>query len=434
MSRTDRSGAGHSVIALLSGLAMALPGCQGTDLVAPEIRELPRALTTSEALIISSSNAFGFELFKRVVAQESGPNVFLSPLSASMALGMTMNGAANETWNAMRTTLQLDGLSEAEINASYQGIMDLLLDLDPRVTLRIGNSVWAREDFPFEPAFFTAVSDYFDAEAQALDFEDPASLDVINGWASEATNGRIPKVLDKIEPAHIMFLLNALYFKGTWEKQFDRRATRSAPFTRDDGTQVNVQMMHLPETPVLAAATQEYQAIELAYGGKAFAMDIVLPAHGRRAADLIGSLDTSAWAALIAALDSATLEVSMPRFRFEYEELLNRPLIDMGMGVAFNRAADFTRLTPVAKTDPVCIHFVKQNSFVEVNEEGTEAAAVTTVGIGVESAPPSFVVDRPFVFAIRERLSGTILFVGAIGDPTAEESEPGDEPGPVCRQ
>ena len=434
MAKAVRSGPERGWQATIAGIAMVcvIGACDGGDPTSPEIRELPRALTVDEQIVIRSSNAFGFDLFTHVFGQEDGPNVFLSPLSASMALGMTMNGAANETWEAMRTALHFQGLSEMAINESYRGLTDLLLDLDPLVNVRIGNSVWSRQGFPFEPAFFTAVENYFDAEARELDFNDAGALDVINAWAREATNGRIEKVLDRISPNHIMFLLNALYFKGTWERQFDKGETRSASFTTSAGTPVSVQMMHLPEGAVLATSTADYQAIELAYGGKAYAMDIVLPSPGRSLSDLVASMDANAWDELVAGLDSTNLEVRMPRFRLEYEELLNRPLIDMGMGIAFGTGADFTRLTPAARIDPVCIHFVKQNTFVEVNEEGTEAAAVTTVGIGIVSARPTFIVDRPFLFAIRERLSGAILFIGTIGDPTSVKSAPADDPGPVC--
>jgi serpin B len=223
-----------------------------------------------------------------------------------------------------------------------------------------------------------------------------------------------------------------VYFKGTWERQFDKDATRNAPFRRADGSQVTVPMMHLAEGAVLATSTSAFQAVELPYGGRAFAMTIVVPNEGRDLSDLGALLDADAWDTLVADLDSTNLEVKIPRFRLAYEELLNQPLKDMGMRIAFSGSADFTRLTPVARHDAVCIHFVKQNSFVEVNEQGTEAAAVTTVGIGIVSARPMFVADRPFLFAIRERLSGTILFIGAIGDPTAEESEKAEAPGPVC--
>jgi serpin B len=397
------------------------------------IVELPRQLSATEQEIIRNTNVFGFDLFERVHAVETGPNVFLSPLSASMALGMLVNGAAGETWQGMRAALRFQGLSAEQINESYRGLMDLLLNLDPRVTVRIGNSVWSRLGVPFEQTFMSTVRDYFDAEARELDFNDPATLTAINGWASDATNGRIDRVLDEIRPDHIMFLLNAIYFKGKWERQFNPADTRQAQFTKEDGSQVSVPMMSLRQAVALPFAyTPEYQAIELAYGGKAYAMVIVLPAPGRTLSSLVQSLDAQAWNGLVERLDTASVQVQIPRFKLKYEELLNQPLMDMGMAQAFSRRADFIPLTPIARDNPVCINFVKQNTFVEVNEEGTEAAAVTTVGVSVTSLPPSFTVDRPFLFVIRERLSGTILFMGAIGDPMAEDAEAAASPPPPC--
>lgn len=428
MRTLDWIGAAVTIVLPLS----ACDGDRGVTGPVDPIEALPRQLTAPEQTVIRNSNAFAFDLLERVHAGEDGPNVFISPLSASMALGMAMNGAGGETWSEMRDALRFGDLAEEEINAAYRGLLDLLLDLDRAVTVRIGNSIWSRQGFPFDTAFYDRVRDVFDAEVSELDFDDPASVDVINGWASEATNGRIEKVLDGIGPQHIMFLLNALYFKGTWTRQFDPDDTRPERFTLADGSDVDVPMMRLPQGGVLSTAAPDYQAIELPYGGGAYAMVIVLPAEDRTLGDVVKSLDAQAWESLVAGLDSADLEVRMPRFRLEYETLFNKPLQDLGMQRAFCDAlADFTRLTPMPN---VYIEFVKQNTFVEVNEEGTEAAAVTTVGVAVTSAPPVFAVDRPFLFAIRERLSGTILFTGTIGDPTDETAEPVEMPsGPQCR-
>jgi serine protease inhibitor len=426
-AETRRLSAGACALLML-GLALGVIGCGNDDGIAPSV-ELPRQLTVGEQAVVRNANAFGFDLFKAVYAADPNPNVFLSPLSASMALGMTANGAAGETWEGMRRALRFEGISETEINESYRGLMDLLLDLDPRVTVRIGNSVWSKQGIPFEPAFYDAVKNFFNAEANELDFANPSSVDVINGWARDATNGRIQKVIETIEPEHIMFLMNALYFKGKWAGQFKASDTRPRPFTLANGSRVDVPTMVRPSAHLMRTATSEYQAFELAYGGNAFAMTVVLPAPGRTLSQLVTSLDGSAWDALVAGLDSAKLEVQMPRFRYEYETFLNQPLAGMGMETAFSGRADFTRLTPL---DGVCIHFVKQNTFVEVNEEGTEAAAVTTVGMGVTSAPMPIVVDRPFLFVIRERHSGTILFTGAIGDPLATQSAKAQMPPIGC--
>ena len=227
-------------------LAMALAqlGC-GSDPTGPaaSIDALPRPLTVVEQQLVGASNRFGFELFHRVHAAESGPNVFLSPLSASMALGMILNGAAGETWTGMRTALAFDDLTAEQINESYRSLIDLLTDLDPAVRFIIANSVWARQGFTVLPSFYDVVRDHFDGEARELDFADPASLGIINGWISDATNGRIEKGIDAISDADLMFLINAIYFNGDWTEKFDRSRTRSAPFMRADGSTVQVDMM-----------------------------------------------------------------------------------------------------------------------------------------------------------------------------------------------
>lgn len=424
MSRSMR----HATLALL----LAPIACGEAEGPVAPIHELPRELTAVERQVITRSNAFGLDLLAEVHAAEDGPNVFLSPFSASMALGMTLNGAVAGTFDAMRTALRLEGVTQEEINTSYEGLLDLLLGLDPSVTLAIGNSVWARQDVPFHDAFTNAVTTHFDAEVASLDFSDPATKDRINAWVEEATNGRIDKIIDRIDPAHIMFLLNAVYFKGGWRTQFDPAETRPGPYTRADGSSVEVEMMHLEPTTFLYAATDRYEAVELPYGGGAFVMTIVLPAPDRDLAGLVASLDDVAWQGLVADLDSTEIGVVLPKFTIEYDKLLNDALADMGMGVAFTKQADFTRLTPLAEEAAVCINFVRQKTFVQVDEEGTEAAAVTAVGMIAESAPPTIRVDRPFLIAIRERLSGTILFLGAIGDPTVREPEPATQPPAAC--
>lgn len=417
----------------LSGLAaltsILLAGCGGDGSpTGPErIEALPRELTAAERAVIGGSNSFGLELFRRVHEAEAAPNVFLSPLSASMALGMTLNGAAGETWEGMRAALGFEGLTQEEINDSYRSLLDLLTGLDPRVDLAIGNSIWADRAFTVLPSFYEVVREHFDAEARALDFGDPATVDSINGWIESATRGRIEKAVDRISSTDSMFLINATYFDGDWAAQFDPDKTRPAAFERADGSTVTVDLMTQKMTlPV--HFTSRYAAGELGYGGGAFGMVVVVPQPGVPLADLVAELDDTGWADLVASLDSAEIDVFLPKFRIEYDSYLNRPLVAMGMDRAFSPEADFSRLT----TTSVCIQFVRQKTFVEVDEEGTEAAAVTVVGVGVTSAPPSLRADRPFLFAIRERHSGTILFMGAIGDPTASEAPEAEKPQPPC--
>jgi serine protease inhibitor len=391
------------------------------------ISELPRTLTTTEQELITASNDFAFHLLRETLAREDEhPNVFLSPLSASMALGMTLNGADGDTFEAMRATLGFAGMSQEGINQAYRDLLDLLLGLDPGVEMLIANSAWAREGWPFLPSFFGAIQEWFDAQAEELDFADPATLDAINGWAEEHTNGRIPHVLDEIAPEHILFLLNAVYFNGNWTHQFDRSATGLGSFTLADGSEVGVERMngeipagvhHLPDGGLVG---------ELPYGGQAFVMNVVLPAPGSTLHELVAGLDASTWNSWTQGfpedyVDAQEIQVALPKLELSYGKKLNEVLEAMGMGIAFDEAlADFSRMIDLPPSMNAYLDFVRQDTFLRVDEEGTEAAAVTTVGVGVTSMPPSIIVDRPYLLVIRERLSGTILFMGAIGDPRDE--------------
>jgi serpin B len=238
------------------------------------------------------------------------------------------------------------------------------------------------------------------------------------------TDGLIDTILEQLDPALVMLLVNAIYFDGAWATQFDPQDTRTQPFTRENASTVNVEMMSLTDVEVPTGGGPTYAAVELPYGGAAFSMVVVLPDPGTSARDFLATLDASAWDALTAGLTPRELDVlSLPKFTLTYDAYLNDALQAMGMDPAFRPGADFTRMSPIG--DQLCIDFVRQKTFIEVDERGTRAAAVTAVGIGVTSFS-GFVVDRPFVFVIRERLSGTILFVGLVGDPTAQD--PGPDP------
>jgi serpin B len=391
---------------------------------ADPITELPRALTASELSVIAHGNKFGLDLMRAVAARDDRANVILSPLSASMALGMTLNGAAGGTFDAMRSTLGFDGMTQEEINDAYAGLIELLTTLDPQVTFDIANSVWANKDVPFHDPFLQAVRDAFDARVESRDFADAATLKAINDWVSDSTDERIPTILDSLNPDLVMLLVNAIYFEGSWTTRFDPDKTRRASFRRDDGSTVEVEMMNVSDADVFSGGAQGYSALELPYGGAAFSMVVVLPDQPGDLRGFLEVLDDTQWTHIMEGLHSGSLDqISMPKFTLDYDAYLNDALEAMGMGVAFRPGADFTNMTPLG--NEVCISFVRQKTFIEVDEQGTKAAAATAVGVGPTSIS-AFIVDRPFVFAIRERLSGTILFLGMVGDPTAQD--PGPEP------
>lgn len=380
------------------------------------INNLPRPLTDAEADVARASNRFAFDLLREVNSAQGDQNVFLSPFSASMALGMTMNGARGSTFDAMSATLGFEGLSVSEINASYRGLLGLLDGLDPQVELQVGNSIWYRDGFPVEQAFFDTTRAYFDAEVAALDFTNPASVDRVNAWVADATNGRIDTILESIGPDDVMYLINAIYFKGDWTAGFDRADTRTASFFDSSGEiQTGEVEMMSRKGPTSVYHGDGFTAADLPYGGGAFSMTVVLPDRGTDVNDLLSEMSTDVWAEITGGLAESSMGIHLPKFRLEYGTSLVDALQALGMEEAFDERADFSGMSPVG----LAITDVLQKTFVNVDEEGTEAAAVTSVTMGVTSAPSAIVVDRPFVFAIREKFSGTILFIGKIMLPSS---------------
>jgi serine protease inhibitor len=385
------------------------------------IAGLPRELSIAEGKLIQADNRFAFKLFREINEQAGDSNVFISPLSVAMALGMTYNGAAGSTKEAMEETLGLEGTTLQEINQSYRDLIDLLLNLDHRVEFTLANSIWYRDTWTFSSEFLETTRTYFDAEVTALDFDSPQAGRTINDWVDEKTNGKIQEIVPQQIPIDIiMYLINAIYFKADWAAQFDKSLTADGPFTLKDGSQITAKMMwHDEPARVWRYRGQGISVVDVPYGGRAFSMTIVIP-DTPAAIDSIGAtLTREQWDLWIAGLDSAGLVISMPKFTIEYEISLNDALDSLGMGVAFQPyVADFTRMC--CQPGDIYIDSVKHKAFVEVNEEGTEAAAATSVGIAYVSAgPSSLVIDRPFVFVIREKFSGTILFMGKVMDPTA---------------
>ncbi len=393
--------------------------CGGEIVGVQEITGLPRDLTAAEEGLIQSDNAFGLKLFQEIASQEeAGANIFISPLSVAMALGMTYNGAAGETQQAMEETLELQGLTVDEVNESYRGLIDLLRNLDPSVEFLLANSIWYREGFAVEQDFLDVNREYFDAEVTALDFASPTAASTINNWVREKTMGRIEEIVDDpIDWLVVMYLINAIYFKGDWTFQFDPGLTADGPFYLASGGQVQVPMMTFgAEAEVRTYADQDVQVLDLYYGGKAYSMTILLPAAGGDLDVLVGSLDSERWQEIVNGLSAASTDVVLPKFTLEYGLEMKDVLAALGMGIAFTDLADFSK---IRSSGGLYISKVKHKTFLDVNEEGTEAAAVTSVEIREVSMPPTFVIDRPFLFAIREQFSGTILFMGKIVNPVA---------------
>ena len=407
----------HRLLPVACCLLPALVSCAGPTQESgppPLLTALPRILSAAETRIIAASNDFAFGLLRESRRSQAGENLFLSPTSASMALGMTLNGAAGTTLDSMRLALGLADAPLEDINQGYRSLIDLLRSLDQSVEFAIANSIWARQGVPFRSEFLDAGKTHFDAEIRTLDFAAPATLGTINGWVKEKTRDRIPTILDEIRDNEVMFLINAIFFKGRWRITFDPKKTQDLPFHGADGTSRLVPTMRLDPEPLRVASVNGTTIAELLYGNGAYAMVLALPAEGRTLADLSDGLDAERWAEWTGALAETKVGLHLPRFRLEYKRELKEDLSRLGMRVAFDPdRADFTRMW-TGTAERLYLTKVIQKTFVEVNEEGTTAAAATAVGVGVTSMPLTISFDRPFLFAIRERLSGTILFVGQV--------------------
>ena len=389
---------------------------QSTEPSPPTDQPIVRDLNVLEKSVVSSDNSFGLKLFSRMNTVEQNKNVFISPFSVSMALGMALNGADGATLDSMKQVLEHSNFTMQEINESYKNISSILTHLDPKVVFQIANSIWYRNDFQVYSTFLNNCHEYFDAEVASLDFNSPSALQTINDWVNSKTNGKIPTILNQIPPEVVMYLINAIYFKGIWTYQFDLAKTTDATFTTSTGTAVTCKMMKQKATYAYHT-TNQVQIIDLPYGDRLFSMTIILPVEGTNIDQFAAELTQQQWNALISNLDSTEVDLSIPKFKLEYEKKLNDELSAMGMGIAFSDFANFSRIANAS----LAISEVKHKTFVEVNEEGTEAAAVTSVGITLTAMPstPSMYIDRPFIFAIREHRSGTILFVGKVVNPVS---------------
>lgn len=396
-------------------VTLALFSCKKDD-PTPNLTPKEITLTAKSAQVIASSNAFGIGLFTKTVEVGNG-NIMLSPLSASTALTMLLNGCGGNTYTQLKATLNYpDDLTLLEVNEAYKGLVSQLLIADPKVKIALANAIFYRNGFEVKPDFLSTMNSEFNAHIQELDFSLPSALTTINGWASSNTFGKIPKVLDEISSDAAMFLMNALYFKGNWSYQFDKSLTGDSPFYFDNGTSANVPTMQ-GEVGARIVFADNYKAIELPYGRTNFTMVLIVPSENL--ASLYSGFTNEIWESITSSLDGypkfETAEVYMPKFKFSYEKLLNDQLISMGMVDAFDPfLADLTGIA-----NSIFVDFVKQNTFVEVNEEGTEAAAVTTIGVNDTAFPEDIVfrVDKPFVFAIRERTTNTLMFIGQVTDP-----------------
>ncbi len=375
----------------------------------------PENMELEAKSVIASNNEFGFDLFKKIYQDDSAENMMISPISISLALAMTYNGAEGETQTAFENTLHLTDLSCDQINAIYQNLQNYLEKTDPKVRMNIANSVWSKQGTNVEEEFKKNIQEFYNAEFRVEDFSNPETLHAINNWVEDNTEGKIQNILDEIDSDAFMYLINAIYFKGKWANSFDIKNTYSGIFTDKDAMNSTAKYM-TTNMHVGYLNNDVFTALELPYGNNDYSMAILLPNENKKIADVVDQLNDSNWNQWMNSFSKLELNVHLPKFKFEYKQELSNILIQLGLENPFSNTADFSG---ISRDLPLKISRVIHQSFIEVNEEGAEAAAATVVEVSVNSVgPPSVIkLNKPFFFAIKEKQTNSIVFMGTLKKP-----------------
>lgn len=381
-------------------------------------------LDSKSAQLVEANNAFGLELFQKIRQNSTEDNIMVSPLSVSLALGMAYNGANGDTKTEMEEAMKLNGLTSEQINTSYKMLVAALQSLDDDVVFEIANAIFYKNGFSVKQNFLDLNNSYYDAEVDDLDFSNPAALETINSWVAEKTHNKITKILNQLTPNDRMVLLNAIYFYGTWTTRFDEDGTKMRTFRKKYGSETEVPMMS-KEDSLLYTSNELFSAVQLPYGNGQYSMTILLPQSGKTSTNIIDALDNEQWKSWTSGFEQQDhVVLTMPRFKFGYETGLKEILKKMGMIKAFSTSnADFSGISNEYLYISSAIH----KTYIDVNETGTEAAAVTALVFTTTSAGPEgpqkiyFTVDRPFVFAITEKDTHAILFIGEVQNPEYED-------------
>ncbi len=382
-----------------------------------QIKQTQAAVAVSPADLPQAANRLGFDLLAELVEKSPGENVFISPYSIHTALCMAWSGARGGTAAAMAKAMHLAGAQAIDVMSSSLSLKSGLASADTLVRFEIANSLWSKQGLPLRPEFKAGVERYFEGRAQELDFAGPQALGTINGWVKEKTNGKIEKILERIPPDAALYLINAVYFKGKWQVQFDQALTREQDFFPPGGQAQRMPFMR-QDGEYQYLRGKDFQAARLPYGNGRFAMYLFLPDRRDGLGEFLRSVNAENWSGWLSGFAKAKGHIELPRFKADYFRDLVPALDKLGMGPAFGQAADFSGMAPAGLTIDEVLH----KTVVEVNEEGTEAAAVTSIGVKFTSVRPEpepfrMVVDHPFLMAIVDGGTGSILFIGAIYGP-----------------
>lgn len=408
-----------AVVLLFTAIPLIFSACKKEPSETLPVEPVPINLTTDQVSLIASENTFALDIFRKAVENSTeSENIIISPLSISSALSMTLNGSGTTTTTAMLEALRMKGLSPDIINNSYKDLTNALLSIDKRVLISIANSVWIEKNFVVKKPFTDILTKYYNADYKSFNISDPLVPKQVNSWIEDKTNGLIKNMIDQLDPNTVMLLANAIYFKGKWSSQFDKEKTVQGSFYKPAGTTIQVPMMKQTNDFKIYDG-EGFTLAEFPYGQGNFVMDVIVPDDKNGIKSTLSLINSNSYKLWISQMSERKTELSFPRFKYGYKKELTNILSDMGMGIAFTDKADFSNISDVA----TLISFVLHQAFIETNEEGTEAAAATIVGIGVTSMPAGpFVlnIDHSFLYIIRETTTNSILFMGKVADPLAQ--------------
>ncbi len=413
-----------SLIFPLLVIMFVVSSCTKTNPI-PDEHTQTVVLPANGVEVINANNQFAFDFFRATLAQDPvNNNKLISPLSIYLALSMVYNGADNATKDSIAKTLELSGIDIATLNSVCQSLLSQFPKEDNKVQLSIANSIWYKQTSyqPF-PSFLNTVQNNYNASVRPLNFDDRSAVNTINNWVAQKTDNKIPNIIQSISPDDLMYLINAIYFNGAWKYTFKTSDTYNDIFNLQDGSTKSVPFMKR-QLNVNMFGDSSFTMIELPYGGgKSFSMYILKPADANESLNsFASSLNENILNNAISKMDSSTVQLEMPKWEYSYKLEDMRPELSMlGMGIAFGGNADFSKIYDPSQVQ-VYISKAIHKAYIKVNEEGTEAAAVTAIGITITAMPvppPVFKLDHPFLYSIVEKQTGAVLFLGMVNDPAS---------------
>lgn len=400
--------------AALLCMGLAFTACSTDENEEPGASPETRAMTQEE--FVEAGNDFGFNLLRDVAAVNNGNGFVLSPLSVTYALGMLNEGARDETRQEIMKVLGFEGVPASAINELCCDIMKKAPLLDESVELNLANGVFLDEPLKLQEGYRQTLSQYYDAEAHVLNFGEQASLDYINNWCCQKTQGMIPEVLDVLRG--ICYLINAIYFKADWTYSFNPELTQPGPFFKTANQRVEVPFMH-SELKTEYTETADAQVVRMPFGNEAFGMYVLLPKDGKSPKDVLANLSTAKMAELNAAMQQRNVEIILPRFTTRTHTELSAILGQMGMQRPFiSSMAQLGGIIENMKDGDIHVSRIFQDAAIEVQEKGAKAAAVTVVAIDYLMGSPeesdivTFNANHPFVYLITEKSTDAIYFAG----------------------